>query len=748
MAGTHQKGPDSPQTLAPYLSPASAWALAVGTSIGWGALVVTSTNYLTQAGPAGSIAGLLIGMLLMLLIARNYHAMTVRYPDAGGLYTVVKHVFGYDRAFLVFWFLSLTYISMFWANATSLPLFARYFTGNVFRFGYMYTVFGYPVYLGEVLLTLAAILLVTLLCVRSKSAAAHVMVALVVLFSIGITVCFVAAMAGVTAKGTDLSPAFVPDRSSLSQVIRIVFISPWAFIGFENISHSSEEFKFSSSKLYRILVLSVITSTLLYVFVTLLSVTAYPETCSNWLDYISRLDEFSGYDGLPAFYAARHYLGDAGIWILMASLLSLILTSLIGNLRALSRLNYAVARDGILPAGISRLNRRSIPGRAMGLVVLLSLPIPFLGRTAIGWIVDITTIGATLIYGFVSAAAFKTARAEKDWKGLVAGLAGFAIMLLFAVYLLFPNLFSDDTLETETYILLIAWSIIGFFYFHRIIAKDHARHFGKAIIVWIALLALIIVMALIWSGRMEENVMTETVRNVSAYYNGAAGTSAASPDEEAFLAGQIRQLHATNNRTTLILVGLFGLAFAAMLTNHLSLRKYETEAKRERDRARDAAYRDPLTGVRSKHAFAEEEDSITEKIRRGEAGEFGVVVCDVNGLKHINDTLGHKAGDDYICSACRMICEYYKHSPVFRIGGDEFTVILRGHDYENRHEILSGINAQIEQHVGTGGVVASLGMSDFDPGSDGTFHDVFVRADALMYERKQALKARGARTRD
>ena len=80
----------------------------------------------------------------------------------------------------------------------------------------------------------------------------------------------------------------------------------------------------------------------------------------------------------------------------------------------------------------------------MWLVVLFSLPIPFIGRTAIGWIVDITTIGATLLYGFVSAAAYKIARKEGVRRETVTGLAGFLIMLVFAVYLLFPNLYSDD----------------------------------------------------------------------------------------------------------------------------------------------------------------------------------------------------------------------------------------------------------------------------------------------------------------
>ena len=735
-------------SLTPYLSERAAWALSVGTSVGWGALVVTSSDFLSAAGPAGSLVGLLIGMGVMLLIAGNYFFTASRYPDAGGLYSITKNVFGYDRAFLVFWFMSLVYLSMFWANATSLPLFARYFIGNTFRFGYLYTVFGYEIYLGEVLLTLAAILLVALLCIRSKRAAAHVMVILVLLLLIGIAVCFFTALAGHGGTGMTFTPAFLPDRGSFSQVLRIVFISPWAFIGFENITHSAEEYKFSHSKLFRILVISVITSTVIYMMVTLLSVTAYPAGCSSWLDYISRLDQFNGIEGLPAFYAAHHYLGDAGVYLLMASLLALVATSLIGNLRALSRLFYSVSRDGILSSRYSRLSGRNIPVNAMWLVVLFSLPIPFIGRTAIGWIVDITTIGATLLYGFVSAAAYKIARKEGVRWEAVTGLAGFLIMLVFAVYLLFPNLFSDDMLATETYILLIVWSIIGFFYFRRIIARDHARHFGKAIIVWIALVAVIVLMALIWSSRTEEGVMTDAVRAVSDYYHGAADPAAAALSEEAFIAQQLARLKTSNQLTTLIVAGLFGLALAAMLINHLSLRKYEAETVKERDRAREVAYKDSLTGVKSKHAYVEEEQAISEQIYSGEAGEFAVVVCDVNGLKHINDTLGHKAGDAYIRSTCEMICEYYKHSPVFRIGGDEFAIILRGQDYEHRHETLEAINRQIEQNLNTGKAVASLGMADFDPERDNTFHAVFSRADGLMYERKQELKRMGAITRD
>lgn len=140
---------DSSAVLQPYLSPLAVWALSVGSAIGWGSLVVTSRTYLSQAGPLGSIVGLLISFLMMLMVARHYHFLANHYPGTGGLYNYVKFIFGYDRAFLVAWFMFLVYIAIFWANATSIPLFARYFLNDAFSVGYLYIIFGYEVYLGE-----------------------------------------------------------------------------------------------------------------------------------------------------------------------------------------------------------------------------------------------------------------------------------------------------------------------------------------------------------------------------------------------------------------------------------------------------------------------------------------------------------------------------------------------------------------------------------------------------------------------
>ena len=332
--------------LTRYLSPAGAWAFAVGTSIGWGSMVVTSNTYLAQAGPLGSVLGMVAGALIMLVISRCYAYMMNCYPEAGGAYTYCREAFGYDHAFLTAWFLALTYLAMLWANATSLPLFARYFLGRVFEVGRLYTVFDYDVYLGEALLSAAAVLLAAFLCSRFRKAISLAMIVMAVFFAAGILICFALGAGG---TGLHAEPAMIPGKHACSQIVKIAVISPWAFIGFESISHGAEEFSFRQEKIFRILVITIVTTTILYLSVILLSVTAYPRQYGSWLEYIRDLDNLEGIEALPAFYAANHYLGRAGVILLMLSLLMLIVTSLFGNMTALSRLFFAASRDGILP---------------------------------------------------------------------------------------------------------------------------------------------------------------------------------------------------------------------------------------------------------------------------------------------------------------------------------------------------------------------------------------------------------------
>ena len=731
--------------LARHLSAQGAWVFAVGTAVGWGALVVTSNTYLVQAGPLGSVLGLAAGMVIMLIVGWNYAYLMRCYPEAGGAYAYTREAFGYDQGFLTAWFLAITYMAVLWANATSLPLFSRIFLGGVFRFGRMYQIFGYDVYIGEALLSVAAIGLAALLCIRFRRLSVLLMIVLGCLFLAGIAVCFFAAFFG--GGAADLRPAFVPDSNAISQTVRIAVMSPWAFIGFESISHASEEFSFEREKARKIMIMAVISTTLLYVMVTLLSVTAYPSEYGSWLEYIRDLDHLDGIKALPAFYAANHYLGHAGVWLLMLSLLALVITSLIGNMTAVSRLIFAMSRDKILPPRFSRVSESGVPANAIALVAGVSCLIPLVGRTAIGWIVDVTTIGATLIYGLVSASAAKVAAKSDEKRETWTGMIGTVLMACFGAYLLVPNLITKGSMARETYFLFIVWVVLGFGYFRYILRKDTENRFGGSMVVWTVLLSLVLFIALIWmrQSMILSNEKMETA--VREYYERQDEDSLRQDEDsrkledEQFIEKQMKDLERSDTQSMIMALFMFGFALVIMLSNHNYLNR----------RAREHEYvanTDPMTGVKNKYAYLVKERELTTALKERRAPDFGIVVCDVNGLKKNNDTYGHKAGDEYIRSACKMICEIFAHSPVYRIGGDEFVVILTGGDYDMRKELLGLMHDRSVEHITSGGAVISAAASEYRAELDTDVHEVFERADALMYEEKKLLKSLGAVTRD
>lgn len=722
--------------LKPYMSPVSVWAFSLGTSIGWGSLVITSSTYLSRSGPIGTVLGMAIGALIMLIISRSYHYMMKSYPDAGGAYAFTKHAFGYDYGFLTSWFLALTYFSILWANLTSLPLFAKYFIGEMFRFGKLYTLFGYEIYLGEALLSIGAVILISLLCIFAHRIAAKLMTCLVFVFVLGISFCFVAA---IVKLDIPISPGFQPDSSAITQVLKIVSISTWAFIGFENISHFTEEFTFERKKSMSILRLSVIISALLYIFVTLLSVTAYPPQYASWIEYIADIGNLSGIEGLPAFYAAHHYLGDLGIWALMASLLALVITSLIGNITALSRLLYSLAKDKVIPGRMAALSKKGVPWKTIAFITAVSCLVPFLGRSAIGWIVDVTTIGATLIYGFVAAAAYKIAKQTGDLREQRFGLIGVVMMILFGMYLLVPNLFWDSSMEKETYFIFVVWAVLGIIFFRVVLKRDRSSRFGHSIIVWVALLSLSLFVSLVWMSESTMDATNAAMNQVRDYYIGLNGVV----DDAAIVAQEYSGVKSANAVSLAVVVGLFILSVALLVNNYAIMSRRARKSEEELGEVKTVAYNDPLTGVKSKHAYVDYENALNIRINAGDAVGFAVAVCDVNGLKYINDTLGHNAGDQYICDAAKIICDIYKHSPVFRIGGDEFVVVMQEHDYICREELLKMMRDRNEGIEVGEGVIIATGMAEFIPNEDSSVLTVFERADAQMYENKKELK--GAR---
>ena len=168
--------------------------------------------------------------------------------------------------------------------------------------------------------------------------------------------------------------------------------------------------------------------------------------------------------------------------------------------------------------------------------------------------------------------------------------------------------------------------------------------------------------------------------------------------------------------------------------------------KDEVTKANELAMRDSMTGVKSKAAYEQQKERLDLDIKSGDA-EFGIAMIDINSLKHINDTYGHEKGDIYIKKMCTMICDSFTHSPVFRVGGDEFVAVLVHRDYKNRNKIVEDLKRRMNEQFAKTELeewqrpMAAVGIAVYDKEKDTDSDTVFKRADEAMYENKKEMKA-------
>ena len=156
------------------------------------------------------------------------------------------------------------------------------------------------------------------------------------------------------------------------------------------------------------------------------------------------------------------------------------------------------------------------------------------------------------------------------------------------------------------------------------------------------------------------------------------------------------------------------------------------------------AYKDALTHVGSKIAYDDSVRTLEKDLKENLVKEFGFAMIDLNNLKVINDSYGHANGNLYIAGACHIVCTIFRHSPVFRIGGDEFIVILKNDDYEHRHELIEVANQKFFETENDYSrepwdrYSVAIGLAEYKSGD--TVDSVSKRADEDMYLNKQKMK--------
>lgn len=451
---TESKQPNHPQenpALKRSLKPIHVWALALGSIIGWGAFVLPGTTFLPKGGPLGTLIGMAIAGAIMALIAASYGYMIKKYPVAGGEYTYALNTFGRKHAFVCVWFLILAYLSIVPLNATALGLISRKLLDGLFSFGYLYSIAGYDIYAGEILLSSVVLILMALLSIRGVSAGGNLQATLAIALVASVVIICVAALVSPYTSVVNLQPGFPEGQSSIAGILAIVAVAPWAFIGFDSVPQTAEEFSFSASKATRIMVIAVAFGAFVYIAMNTVtaSIMPWPELLAMNLDW-------------PIGDVVETLMGKTGLFILGVALISAVLTGINGFFMATSRLMYSVAQQGVLPAVFGRVDEKSqTPKNAILFVLVISLIAPWFGREVLGWIVDMSSVGAAIGFMYTCASCFATIRRTGENRPALKAMSGLGAVfgLVFLLLLIVPGM--PTFLATPSLVCLAIWILMG-----------------------------------------------------------------------------------------------------------------------------------------------------------------------------------------------------------------------------------------------------------------------------------------------
>ena len=451
------------------LSPMSVWALAFGCIIGWGAFMMPGTTFLPTAGTLGTTIAMIIGAVIMVVIAFSYSYMVAIHPKAGGELNYARECFGDNHAYFCGWFLALAYLANVPMNCTALGLMTRKLFFGVFQFGRLYQVAGYDIWLGEVLLSLSVLGVISWLSIRGIRKSGVVQTVMAISLGTAFLIITISALFSPITHWSNLAPFWGPcadvgsicSKSAMNGILAIVAVAPWAYVGFETIPQAAEEFNFSIGKVNMIMIVAIAFGCIVYSCNNLVTAAASPE----WTEFIKKHDWAVG-------AAVEALMGKPGLVVLGIAIASAILTGILGFLTATSRLLYSMARDGYIPSLFAKLHPQyGTPVPAIVFCLAVSSVGPWLGRTALGWFVDMSAIGGAIGFGYATVSCFVTIRRRRA-QGLedrprialrMSALLGTAFSVGFVALLLIPGM--PGCLNIQSYLMLVVWIVLGALFF-------------------------------------------------------------------------------------------------------------------------------------------------------------------------------------------------------------------------------------------------------------------------------------------
>ncbi|MDN6205490.1 MAG: APC family permease, partial [Staphylococcus simulans] len=437
------------------LSEKFVWAIAYGSCIGWGSFILPG-DWISQSGSIAAAIGITIGALLMIIIGVSYGALVKHFPVSGGAFAFSYLSFGRYVSFFSSWFLTFGYICVVALNATAFSLLLKFMMPGVLEHGKLYTIAGWDVYITEIIIATALLLLFTFITIRGAQVSGSLQYYFCIAMVVVVLLMFFGSFFGSGFSLSNLQPLADEKKGWFTSIIMIVAVAPWAYVGFDNIPQTAEEFDFAPNKTFKLIVYSLLAAAGTYVLMILYT---------GWLS--SRGAENS--DLWVTGAVTQQSFGYIGLFVLAVAITMGIFTGLNGFLMSSSRLLFSMGRSGIMPGVFSKIHPRfKTPYVAILFLGALTLIAPWLGRTALTWIVDMSSTGVSVAYLVTCLSATKLFSYNKESNTYAPIYKTFAIVgsifaFIFLGLLLIPG--SPAALSTPSYIALIVWLVLGLAFF-------------------------------------------------------------------------------------------------------------------------------------------------------------------------------------------------------------------------------------------------------------------------------------------
>jgi basic amino acid/polyamine antiporter, APA family len=447
------------QSLTRVLGQGDVIALAFGAMIGF-SWIVLAGSWVQDAGTMGAVVAILIGGVMVAFVGLTYSELVSAMPKAGGEHNYVWRAMGARAAFVASWALALGYVAVVGFEAVALPTALSYVLPQL-ETGFLWTVAGYDVYLVWALVgSVAAIGITYLNYIGIRPASVFQLLVVLLLAAVGLLLVLGSVTGG---EASNFSPLFTTFGGLMAAVLTL----PFAFVGFDVIPQSAEEINLPYRRIGALLIISVILAVIWYeIVVVSVGLGLSQQQLGN--------SELATADAMGNLFGSGLFAN-----ILILGGVFGILTSWNGFLVGGSRLVYAMAESGMLPAWLARIHPRyRTPGNAIILIGIISFVAPFFGEEMLIWLVDAGSMSIVVAYLMVAISFIILRRREPEMSrpfrvgsGMAVGTIAVLLSLFFLVQYL-PGMPAGLVWPPE-WVIVLLWWIAGLLFITRMDVPEY-----------------------------------------------------------------------------------------------------------------------------------------------------------------------------------------------------------------------------------------------------------------------------------